>query len=109
MGDERLEGLARGLRPLDARFYSPYGIRRQENPMAKLKVTVNKAKCISSEDCVESAPTVFRLDAEGKSEVYGPAGAPDAAILAAARGCPVKAIVVVDEETGTQLFPPPKK
>jgi ferredoxin len=77
--------------------------------MAKLKITVNKAKCISSEDCIESAPTVFRLDAEGKSEVYDPAGAPDAAILAAARGCPVKAIVVLDEETGTQLFPPSKK
>ncbi|HLK86098.1 MAG TPA: ferredoxin [Candidatus Binataceae bacterium] len=77
--------------------------------MAKLKTTVNKAKCISSEDCVESAPSVFRLDAEGKSEVYNPTGAPDAAILAAARACPARAIVVVDEETGVQLFPAPKK
>lgn len=77
--------------------------------MAKLKTTVNKVKCISSEDCVESAPAVFRLDDDGKSEVYNPAGAPDAAIIAAARACPAKAIVVVDEETGTQLFPPPKK
>jgi ferredoxin len=82
---------------------------RQENQMAKLRTTVNKAKCISSEDCVESAPGVFRLDEEGKSEVYNPAGAPDGAIMAAARGCPAKAIIVVDEETGTQLFPPPKK
>ena len=54
--------------------------------MAKLKTTVNKVKCISSEDCVESAPGVFRLDDEGKSEVYNPAGAPDGAIMAAARG-----------------------
>jgi ferredoxin len=82
---------------------------RQENQMAKLKTTVNRMKCISSEDCVESAPGVFRLDGEGKSEVYNPAGAPDAAIMAAARACPAKAIIVVDEETGTQLFPPPKK
>jgi ferredoxin len=109
MGEERFEGSAHGLRPLDARFYASDRTCRQENPMAKLKTTVNKAKCISSEDCIESAPAVFRLDAEGKSEVYNPAGAPDAAILAAARGCPVKAIVVADEETGTQLFPPPKK
>jgi len=77
--------------------------------MPKLKTTVHKAKCISSEDCVESAPGVFRLDAEGKSEVYNPTGASDAAILAAARACPAKAIVVVDEETGAQLFPAPKK
>jgi ferredoxin len=77
--------------------------------MAKLKTTVSKAKCISSEDCVETASGVFRLDGEGKSEVYNQAGAPDGVILAAARGCPVKAITVIDEETGTQLFPPPKK
>ena len=77
--------------------------------MAKLKTSVNKAKCISSEDCVESAPTVFRLDAEGKSEVHNQAGASDSVIMAAARACPAKAIIVVDEETGNQLFPPPKK
>lgn len=77
--------------------------------MAKLTTTVNKLRCISSEDCVESVPGVFRLDDDGKAQVYNPTGAPDAAILAAARGCPVKAIVVVDEETGTQLFPPLKK
>ena len=77
--------------------------------MAKLKTTVNKPRCISSEDCVESAPAVFRLGEDGKSEVYNQTGASDAAILAAARACPVKAIVVVDEETGAQLFPPPKK
>lgn len=77
--------------------------------MAKLKTTVNKARCISSEDCVQTAPGVFRLDDEGKSEVYNQTGAPDNVIMAAARGCPAKAIVVVDEVTGEQLFPPPKK
>jgi ferredoxin len=76
--------------------------------MAKLKTTVNKSKCISSEDCVETAPAVFQLDADGKSEVINPSGAPDAVILSAARSCPVKAITVVDEDTGTQLFPPVK-
>ena len=77
--------------------------------MAKLKTTVDKQKCISSGDCVEATPGVFRFDADGKSEVHDQAGAPDSLILSAARGCPVKAITVVDEETGTQLFPPPKK
>ncbi|MGH7839594.1 MAG: ferredoxin [Candidatus Binataceae bacterium] len=76
--------------------------------MAKLNVTVNKAKCIASEDCIEAAPGVFQLDAEGKSEVYNPAGAADTVILAAARACPAKAIVVIDE-SGTQLYPAPKK
>jgi hypothetical protein len=29
--------------------------------------------------------------------------------VSAARSCPVKAITVVDEATGQQLFPPPKQ
>ena len=77
--------------------------------MAKLNTTVNKSKCIASGDCVEMAPGVFQLDDAEKSEVYNQTGAPDSVIIAAARACPAKAIVVVDEETGTQLFPPPKK
>jgi ferredoxin len=76
--------------------------------MAKLSVTINKARCIGSGDCVETAPTVFQLDADGKSEVINVSGAPDASILSAARSCPVKAITVVDD-SGAQLFPPPKK
>jgi ferredoxin len=76
--------------------------------MAKVTVTVNKAKCIASEDCIEAAPGVFQLDASGKSEVYNPSGAADSVILAAARSCPAKAIVVVDE-SGAQLYPAAKK
>lgn len=77
--------------------------------MAKLSVTVNKARCIASGDCVETAPAVFQLDADGKSEVYNPAGAVDNVIIAAARACPARAITVVDEDSGAQLFPQPKK
>jgi ferredoxin len=77
--------------------------------MAKLKTSVSKAKCIASEDCMEAAPGVFQLDADGKSEVYNQTGASDSVILAAARMCPVKAIIVIDEESGMQLYPAPKK
>jgi ferredoxin len=77
--------------------------------MAKLSINVNKVRCIASGDCVETAPGVFQMDADDKSEVYNPTGAPDNVIVAAARACPAKAITVVDEDTGTQLFPPPKK
>ena len=74
-----------------------------------VKTTVNKAKCIGSGDCVETAAKVFAFDEQGKSEVINPTGADDRVILSAARSCPVKAITVVDEATGEQLFPPPKK
>jgi ferredoxin len=77
--------------------------------MAKLKTTVNKTKCIASGDCVEMAPGVFQFDSDDKSEVYNQTGAPDNVIMAAARACPAKAIIVVDEDTGDQLFPAAKK
>jgi len=73
-----------------------------------LKITVNKNRCIGSGDCVETAPAVFQLDDEGKSDVVNPTGAGDNSIVAAARACPVKAITIVDDN-GMQLFPPPKK
>jgi ferredoxin len=83
-------------------------IEYSEVAMAKLSITVNKTRCIGSGDCVETAPAVFQLDAEGKSEVVNASGAGDSIIVSAARSCPVKAITVVDE-AGVQLFPPPKK
>ena len=52
---------------------------------------------------------LHKPDADGKSEVANQTGAPDGTIIAAARSCPVKAITVVNEDTGEQLFPPPKK
>lgn len=77
--------------------------------MAKLTITVNQTKCIGSGDCVETAPAVFQFDAGEKSSVVNPTGASGSTILAAARSCPVKAITIVDADTGVQLFPPPKK
>jgi len=92
------------------RFYSAdKSIEAVEVQMAKLSITVNKARCVGSGDCVETAPGVFQLDGDEKSEAYNPAGAADNVIVAAARSCPVKAITVVDEASGTQLFPAPKK
>jgi ferredoxin len=77
--------------------------------MAKLSITVNKVRCIASGDCIENAPGVFQFDADDKSEVFNSTGAPDDVIVAAARSCPAKAITVVNEDTGAQLFPLPKK
>jgi ferredoxin len=84
-------------------------IHNAEAAMAKLSITVNKTRCIGSGECVETAPAVFQLGADGKSEVVNPTGAGDSIIVLAARSCPVKAITVVDEDAGVQLFPPPKK
>jgi ferredoxin len=73
--------------------------------MAKLNVTVSKQKCQAHGACLKTAPGVFRLSAQGKAEVPNASVASDELILAAARGCPYRAITVTDAETGLQIFP----
>jgi ferredoxin len=74
--------------------------------MAKLDVTVSEQKCQAHGACLKTAPDVFRLGAEGKAEVANAGAASDEVLLAAARGCPYRAITATDAETGRQLFPP---
>jgi ferredoxin len=52
------------------------------------------------------APAVFASGADGKATVLHPEGASREEILKAARSCPYRAIAVVAEATGEQLFPP---
>ena len=71
--------------------------------MAKFSIAVNKTRCIGSGDCVETAPAVFQLGEDGKSEVVNASGAGGSIIISAARSCPVKAITVVDEDAGVRF------
>lgn len=77
--------------------------------MSKLRVTVNTDKCQSYRRCVSVAPAVFGIGVDGKASVLHPADAPREDIVKAARSCPYRAIAVVDEASGEQLFPPPRK
>ncbi len=71
--------------------------------MSDVQITVDRALCIGSGDCVDTAPDVFRLDEEDKAVVIDPNGAPLEDVLEAAGNCPVTAIFVADE-TG-DLYP----
>jgi ferredoxin len=64
----------------------------------RIEVTVDRALCIGSGDCVDTAPDVFQLDDEDKAVVVDPDGAPLDDILEAAQNCPVTAIFVIGEE-----------
>jgi ferredoxin len=64
----------------------------------RIEVTVDRAQCIGSGDCVDTAPDVFQLDSEDKAVVVDPDGAPLDDVLDAAGGCPVSAIFVIGEE-----------
>jgi ferredoxin len=74
-------------------------------PMTKLNVTVDRQKCQAYGACLKTAPEVFRLSADNKAEVLDPAAAPEEVVLKSARGCPYRAITVIDAQTGAQLHP----
>jgi ferredoxin len=67
------------------------------SPVNRIEITVDRALCIGSGDCVDTAPDVFQLDDEDKAVVIDPDGAPVDDVLTAAGNCPVGAIFVVGE------------
>ena len=64
-------------------------------------VKIDESSCIAQGDCVELAPQAFRLD--DLAVVIG--GAPDDVLMAAAEGCPVEAIALLDADSGEQVYP----
>jgi ferredoxin len=68
------------------------------SPENRIAITVDRALCIGSGDCVDTAPDVFQLDEEDKAVVVDPDGASADDIIGAAGNCPVSAIFVVGED-----------
>jgi ferredoxin len=68
------------------------------SPQNRIEITVDRALCIGSGDCVDTAPDVFQLDEEDKAIVVDPDGASVDEVIEAASNCPVSAIFVVGEE-----------
>jgi len=73
--------------------------------MAKLKIVVDAEMCIGDSICCDEAPETFEMNDDNIAELKDPPGDDEETILNAARSCPVDAIVVVDEDTGEQLYP----
>lgn len=73
------------------------------SPQNRIAIQVDRALCIGSGDCVDSAPDVFELDSEDKAIVVDPDGAGSDEVLEAAGNCPVTAVFVVGEEG--ELYP----
>jgi ferredoxin len=73
-------------------------VGKELSPENRIHVEVDRALCIGSGDCVDTAPDVFRLDEEDKAVVIDPDGASRDDILEAAGNCPVTAIFVIGEE-----------
>jgi ferredoxin len=67
------------------------------SPQNRIRIEVDRALCIGSGDCVDTAPEVFELDAEDKARVIDPDGAPTDLVIEAGSNCPVTAVFVFGE------------
>lgn len=73
--------------------------------VGKLKITIDRSLCIGAASCIAVAPQAFQLDNEAKAILLPTAqNESQQTLLDAARACPVAAIIIQDE-TGKQIFP----
>lgn len=73
--------------------------------VGKYKVEVIREKCIAAASCVAIAPGVFRLDEEQIAAIISQDGNDDETKLLAAQSCPTAAIIIIDTQTGQQVWP----
>ncbi|EKD99893.1 MAG: hypothetical protein ACD_22C00142G0004 [uncultured bacterium] len=73
--------------------------------IGKYEVRVLRDLCIGAASCVAVSPQVFVLDGENKAVfAEGASDLPENIVLAA-ESCPTRAIVIIDIETGEQVWP----
>jgi len=84
---------------------NPQPIVDKEIQIGKYKIKVIRSLCIGAASCIAVSPNIFKLDNEGKAVIQeGNQDTPEN-ILMAAQSCPTKAIVVIDTQSNTQVWP----
>jgi ferredoxin len=83
----------------------PGGTEDKEVIVGKYKVKVLRDVCIGAASCVAVSPNVFEMDGQNKAAVKEGSSDTPENIVMAAQSCPTKAIVVIDTETGQQVWP----
>jgi ferredoxin len=80
-------------------------VLHHERTILGLTVRIDRTLCVGFGDCIEEAPEIFELDAEGVAIFRETGGAADRVrLIEACRACPVDALTVLDSR-GTQLAP----
>jgi ferredoxin len=77
----------------------------QEVIVGKYKIKVIRDLCIGAASCVAVSNPTFTLDGENKAVTHAESQDTPENILMAAQSCPTKAIIVIDTETNTQVWP----
>ncbi len=79
----------------------PKSIRKIRN----MTMRIDRNLCIGAATCVAIAPKAWTLDNEAKAVILESADQEsDQSLVDAAKGCPVAAIIITDEN-GKQIFP----
>jgi ferredoxin len=76
----------------------------KEIQIGKYKIKVIRNLCIGAASCIAVSPNIFKLDGENKAIILEGQDTPEN-ILMAAQSCPTKAIIIIDTETNTQVWP----
>ena len=71
----------------------------------RVRVRIDREKCVGAAMCVAMAPAVFAIDAGGKAVVLVERVDDPQRVMQAAEECPALAVIVEDAETGGQIFP----
>lgn len=74
--------------------------------MSRYQIEPVTKRCQGFGACAVIAPGVFAVGAGRKVEIIDPHGAPDETILAAAKGCPYRAIALSEAADGSAVYPP---
>ncbi len=69
-----------------------------------MRVRIDREKCIGSENCIVSAPTVYQIDERDKAVLIDPDSVDDDTLLLSAESCPTEAIILEDDE-GRRIYP----
>lgn len=80
-------------------------VEDKEVTIGKYKIKVIRSLCIGAASCVAVSPNIFQLDNESKAVIQENGSDIPENILMAAQSCPTKAIVIIDTETGKQVWP----
>ena len=73
--------------------------------IGKHKVQVVRDLCIGAASCLAFSADTFVLDEENKAVIQEGSQETPENLLLAAQSCPTKAIILVDTETGEQVWP----
>jgi ferredoxin len=80
-------------------------VEDKEVIVGKYKIKVIRSACIGAASCVAVSTPTFKLDGENKAIILEDSQDTAENILMAAQSCPTKAIIVIDTETNTQVWP----